>query len=120
MKDNILLVCVIDQNDGERIIKEGYRLAAKEKLKLKVLNIQKEEVSRNIKGTGLEDLFAKCSFLKIDMQVYWGKDSSEVAINFIRRNRPDALLLSKCSCSDKEEFISNLHRTFPDIPITIM
>lgn len=120
MQGNILLVCIIDQLDNERIIKEGYRLAEKEKLKLKVLNIQKGVQNKNIKEINLENLFALCRFLQVDMQVYWGDDFGEIAINFISRNKPNVLLINESPELTQSNFISSLHEAFPDMLITIV
>ncbi|MFL0194999.1 hypothetical protein ACJDU8_05330 [Clostridium sp. WILCCON 0269] len=120
MQENIVLVCVSDQVDGEKLIKEGWRIAEKENFKIKVLNIQNNNQSKNLKGTSLEYLFNICKFLKIDMQVYWGNNFSDILINYIQRNKINQLVLGKITKSEQTNLISEVQEAFPDILVFII
>ncbi|MBV7274407.1 hypothetical protein [Clostridium thailandense] len=119
MKENIILVCITDMVDGEKLIKEGRRMADKGKLKLKILNIQNSKQSKNIKDTKLEYLFGVCKFLDVDMQVYWGNNFSDIVINYISRNKINQLLLGKIPKSEQDNFLSKVKKTFPSIQVFI-
>ncbi len=119
LKENIILVCITDMVDGEKLIKEGRRMADKGKLKLKILNIQNSKQSKNIKDTKLEYLFGVCKFLDVDMQVYWGNNFSDIVINYISRNKINQLLLGKIPKSEQDNFLSKVKKTFPSIQVFI-
>lgn len=120
MQENIVLVCITDQVDGEKLIKEGYRMIKNDKFKLKVLNIQNSKQSKNIKGTSLEYLFSICKFLDVDMQVYWGNNFSDIAINYINRNKVTQLILGRISKPEQDDFISKVQEAFPNISVFII
>lgn len=119
MQENIILVCITDQVDGEKLIKEGYCMADKRKLKLKILNIQNSKQSKNIKDTRLEYLFGVCKFLNVDMQVYWGNNFSDIVINYINRNKIKQLVLGRIPKSEHNNFILKMQETFPSIQVFI-
>lgn len=120
LQENIILVCITDMVDGEKLIKEGHRMADKWKLKLKILNIQNSKQSKNIKDTKLEYLFSICKFLDVDMQVYWGNNFSDIVISYISRNKINQLLLGKNSKSEQDNFLSKMQQTFPNIQVSII
>lgn len=119
LQENIILVCITDMVDGEKLIKEGRCMADKGKLKLKILNIQNSKQSKNIKDTRLEYLFGVCKFLDVDMQVYWGNNFSDIVINYINRNKINQLLLGKIPKSEQDNFLSKVKQTFPSIQVFI-
>lgn len=120
MQENIILVCITDQVDGEKLIKEGRRIAEKENFKVKVLNIQNNSQSKNLKGTSLEHLFNICEFFNIDMQVYWGNNFIDILIDYIERNKVDQLVLGRILKSEQDNFISKVQEAFPNIPLFIV
>ena len=120
MQENIILVCVTNQVDGEKLIKEGCRIAEKENFQLKVLNIQNNNQSKNLKGTSSEYLFNICKFLNIEMQVYWGNNFSDILINYIQRNKINKLVLGRSSKSEQNNFVQEVQKAFPNIPVFIV
>lgn len=119
LQESIILVCITDQVDGEKLIKKGNCMADKGKLKLKILNIQNSKQSKNIKDTRLEYLFGVCKFLDVDMQVYWGNDFSDIVINYINRNKIKQLVIGRIPKLEQDNFVSKMQETFPSIQVFI-
>jgi K+-sensing histidine kinase KdpD len=118
-QEKIVLVMVKNLKSSEKLIKEGYRLSSAQSSNIKVLCILNSNDSKIIEGTALKQLFATCKSLNLDMHVYWGESDINVALNYLKRNRVDQLILEEPEKMEKGGFAYEIHNAFPDIPMTI-
>jgi K+-sensing histidine kinase KdpD len=116
----IALVIVKNQKSSEKIIKEGYKVSSAQSSNLKVLCILNSNDSKIIEGTALKQLFRTCKSFNVDMQVYWGENDINVALNYLKRNKVEQLILAKPEKMGKGSDVYEISNAFPDIPITIV
>ncbi|MBB6218286.1 K+-sensing histidine kinase KdpD [Anaerosolibacter carboniphilus] len=119
-QEKIILVCVTDQKSCERLITAGYLLSKALDLRLKVLSVQPSNQAKNLRETPLEYLFNVCKSLDAEMQVYWGDNGSNVAVDYIRRNKVAHLVFGVPEKMVEGNFVHDVHQAFSDIPISIV
>lgn len=119
-KEKTVLVCVTDQKRCERLIKAGYLLSKSLDLKLKVLSVQPSNKVKNLQATPLEYLFSVCKSLDAEMQVYWGDNVNSVAVDYIRRNSVEQLIVGVPEKMVQGNFVYEVQRIFPNISISIV
>jgi K+-sensing histidine kinase KdpD len=119
-QEKSVLVCVTDQKSCERLIKAGYLLSKTLNLKLKVLSVQPSNQVKNLQETPLEYLFSVCKSLDAEMQVYWGDNVNNVAVDYIRRNRVEQLIFGVPEKMVQGNFVYDVHQAFPNIPISVV
>ena len=120
LQGKVVLVFVTNQRSCEKLIREGYKFASAQNHKLRVLSILGGMDSKNIEDTALKQLSSICKALNADMQVYWGEIVINVALDYLKRNEIEHLIVGKPEKMEKGNFVYELHHAFPDMPLMIV
>ncbi len=68
----------------------------------------------------MEYLFSVCKSLQAEMMVYFGGSTSQVAVDYIRRNKVEQLVMGEPESMEPGSFVYEVHKVFPGIPISIV
>lgn len=87
MKDDAVLVLVINQASASRLIQAGRELADRQDRELRVLSIQPRSAQNEDCAQTLEHLFQIANQMQADLTVYYNDDAAATVIEYIRRQR---------------------------------
>lgn len=120
---SLVLVCVTDQKQCERLIHAGVLVARRESLAPHVFSVQpKAQAGRNC-GIALEYLFRIAKDSGADMTVYYSDDPMEVTSSFLGRKPVRHIVTGLPSTGGRRQdsgFVRELRKRFPGIPISMV
>jgi K+-sensing histidine kinase KdpD len=113
----MVLVCVTDQDAGDRLIFAGRKLATIEHLELKVINVRPQHPGDWLAGDTIEYLFSISKQLDAEMIVLFHDYAPEAVANYIRHNDTQYVIVGLPPDPEQSVFISEIEDNFPEIPV---